>query len=102
NIGVNLDPANLILYGKGNPVDALDILGEYVKCVHVKDGLYPADPMQLGKEVRIGSGQVNFPAFLLKLKEKKYSGPFIVEREITGTQQISDIMYAVEYLKSVN
>ncbi|MFA6716541.1 MAG: TIM barrel protein [Victivallaceae bacterium] len=101
NTGVNLDPTNLIMYGKGNPVDALDILGEYVKCVHVKDGLYPADPMQLGREVRIGSGQVDFPALILKLKEKKYAGPFIIEREISGETQRKDIQCALKYLEEL-
>jgi sugar phosphate isomerase/epimerase len=51
NLGINLDPANLILYGKGNPIDALDVLGPYIKNVHVKDGFYPTDGSRLGREV---------------------------------------------------
>ena len=51
NLGVNLDTANLILYGKGNPVDAMDVIGKYVRGVHAKDGLFPTDPRNLGKEV---------------------------------------------------
>ncbi len=51
NLGVGLDVANLILYGKANPVDAVDIIGPHVKSVHAKDGLWPTDPMKLGEEV---------------------------------------------------
>ena len=60
-LGVGLDTANLILYGKANPVDALEMLGPHVKSVHAKDGMWPTDPMQLGKEVRIGKGQGGLP-----------------------------------------
>ena len=67
NLGVNLDPANLILYGKANPCDALDVFGDYVRSVHAKDGFYPTDPMKLGREVRVGEGKVDFPRFVPKL-----------------------------------
>ena len=63
NVGVNFDAANLILYGKANPVDALDILGPLVEGVHAKDGLYPTGPRELGREVPIGQGKVNFRRF---------------------------------------
>jgi sugar phosphate isomerase/epimerase len=56
HVGVNLDPANLILYGKANPVDALDIIGKYVMGVHAKDGLYPISGTSLGIEVPLGEG----------------------------------------------
>lgn len=68
NLGINLDPANLILYGKANPVDALDVFGEYVRGVHGKDGLYPTNGKTLGKEVKIGDGKVNYPEFIKKIK----------------------------------
>ena len=64
NLFINLDPANLILYGKGNPVDALDVFGKYVRGVHAKDGLYPTNGYELGEEVKVGEGKVNFPKFL--------------------------------------
>ena len=64
NMGINLDPANLIMYGKGNPVDALSVFGKYVRNIHVKDGICPVDPMKLGKEVKVGDGQVRYPEFL--------------------------------------
>ena len=75
NLGINLDPANLILYGKGNPVDALDVFGKYVRDMHGKDGFYPTDGKNLGEEVPVGEGKVNFPALIAKLKELGYDGP---------------------------
>lgn len=101
NLGINLDPANLILYGKANPVDALEVFGEYVRNVHGKDGMYPTDGNKLGKETPIGEGKVNYPAFIAKLKEIGYNGPIIIEREISGEQQIADIKKAKEYLETL-
>ncbi|HOX08086.1 MAG TPA: sugar phosphate isomerase/epimerase family protein [Planctomycetota bacterium] len=101
NLGVNLDPANLILYGKGSPVDALDVLGPYVRNVHAKDGLYPTDPMKLGTEVRVGQGRVRFPEFVRRLGEIGFKGEFIIEREISGEEQRRDIAGTVEYLRGL-
>lgn len=101
NLGINLDPANLILYGKANPVDALDIFGEYVMNIHAKDGMYPTDGKNLGKEVPIGEGKVNFPAFIAKLKEIGYDSYLTIEREISGDQQIADIKNAKVYLEEL-
>jgi len=98
NLGVNLDPANLLLYGKGNPVDALDILGPYVKGVHAKDGEYPTDPNKLGRETPLGEGKVNFPVLIPKLRSFGYSNPITIEREISGERQIQDIKRAIEIL----
>jgi len=99
NLGVNFDPANLLMYGKANPVDALDILGPYVKGVHAKDGEYPTDPMNLGVEKPLGQGRVNFPLFVSKLKSFGYEGVLTIEREISGEQQIKDIRMAIEVLE---
>ena len=101
NVGVNFDAANLILYGKANPVDALDILGPYVLGVHAKDGLYPTDPAKLGEEVPIGEGKVNFPRFVERLKEVKYRGPITIEREISGPRQDEDIRASKTYLEKL-
>lgn len=98
NVGINLDPANLILYGKGNPVDALDVFGKYVRNVHGKDGFYPTDGRHLGKEAAMGQGKVNFPALIARLKEIGYDGPITIEREISGDQQLADIKMACEML----
>jgi L-ribulose-5-phosphate 3-epimerase len=91
NLGVGLDTANLILYGKANPVDAVDILGPHVKSVHAKDGTWPTDPMQLGREVLIGAGRVDFLQVFRKLHQFGYSGAITIEREISGPQQIEDV-----------
>ncbi len=101
NLGINLDPANLICYGKANPVDALDVFGEYVRNIHGKDCLYPTNGYDLGKEVRLGDGKVNYPAFIKKLKEIGYDGPITIEREISGDEQTQDIIYAKELLEKL-
>lgn len=99
NIGVNLDTGNLILYGKANPVDALDMIGKYVYDLHLKDGLYPTDGRNLGREVRFGDGKANFKEFLPKLKALGYEGSLTIEREISGEKQIADIIYARDLIK---
>src|SRR2546429_7291828 len=68
NQGVNFDLANLILYGKANPVDAIELLGPYVQGIHAKDGLFPTNSKELGKEVPIGKGKVDFPRIIERLK----------------------------------
>ncbi len=91
NLGINLDPANLILYGKANPVDALEVFGQYVRGVHAKDGKYPTDGTHLGKEVPVGEGKVNFPAFVKGLHDCGFDGTLTIEREIHGEEQARDI-----------
>lgn len=99
NLGVNLDPANLILYGRANPIDALDVFGKYVKGIHAKDGVYPTEPMHLGHEVKVGQGKVRFPEFVKRLGEIGYKGAYIIEREISGEQQRKDIAETIGYLE---
>jgi sugar phosphate isomerase/epimerase len=101
NLGINLDPANLILYGKGNPVDALDVFGKYVRGVHAKDGLYPTNGLNLGRETPLGQGAVNFPLLVEKLKAQGYSGSLTIEREISGEQQMRDILQAKALLEKL-
>jgi L-ribulose-5-phosphate 3-epimerase len=101
NLGVNFDAANLILYGKANPVDAVEILGPYIQGVHAKDGLYPTDPRNLGREVPIGQGKVNFPVLIGKLKAIGYRNPLTIEREIRGEKQTADILAAKAYLEKL-
>jgi L-ribulose-5-phosphate 3-epimerase len=98
---VNLDTANLILYGKGNPVDALDVVGKLVRGMHAKDGLFPTDPKKLGEEVPIGQGKVNFPRLFKRLKELNYRGPVTIEREISGPQQLEDVRQEKVYLEKL-
>lgn len=101
NLGINLDPANLLLYGKANPVDAIDIYGTYIRSVHVKDGLYPTNSRELGQEMPVGQGMVNFPKLIKKLRSYGYDGPLIIEREISGPQQKVDVLKAKELLLSI-
>ncbi|MHB8501400.1 MAG: sugar phosphate isomerase/epimerase family protein [Candidatus Acidiferrales bacterium] len=101
NQGVNFDLANLILYGKANPVDAIEILGPYVQGIHAKDGLWPTNPKELGEEVAIGKGKVDFARIIGRLKEMKYAGAVTIEREISGPQQMEDVRGAKEYLEKV-
>ncbi len=96
---VNLDTANLILYGSGNPVDALDVIGKLVRGVHAKDGLFPTDPKKLGQEVPIGQGKVDFPVVINRLKQLGYTGAITIEREISGPRQAEDIKKAKAYLE---
>jgi len=98
NLGVNLDPANLILYGKAYPPDAVEILGEYIQCIHAKDGLWPNRGEGLGTEVPLGKGGVNFPLLIQKLREHGFDGPIIFEREITGEEQKKDILEGKRFL----
>ena len=102
NLGVNLDTANLITYGKANPVDALDALGTRVMNIHAKDGLYPTTGTKDGEEVPIGQGKVDFEAVIDRLyNEFHYDGYITIEREITGDQQIEDIRAGRTYLQEI-
>ena len=101
NQGVNFDLANLILYGKANPVDAIELLAPYVQGIHAKDGLFPTNPKELGKEVPIGKGRVDFPRIIARLKEIDYRGAVTIEREISGPQQVEDVRAAKAYLEGL-
>lgn len=101
NLGVGFDTANLILYGKANPVDAVDILGSHVRSVHAKDGKWPTDPNQLGEEVLIGRGLVDFKRVFTKLRDFGYTGAITIERETSGPQQIEDVKSEKLYLQRI-
>ncbi|WP_105617137.1 sugar phosphate isomerase/epimerase family protein [Vallitalea okinawensis] len=101
NLGINLDPANLLLYGKANAVDAVRIFGALIKGVHAKDGDYPTNSRELGEEKPLGEGEVNFPAFIEALKEVGYDGALTIEREIEGDKQIKDIIHAKQLLETL-
>src|SRR5438876_2175754 len=101
NQGVNFDLANLILYGKANPVDAIELLGPYVQGIHAKDGMFPSNPKELGKEVPIGKGKVDFPRIIERLKQLNYRGAVTIEREISGPKQVEDVRDAKIYLEKL-
>jgi len=98
-LGVNFDPANMILYGKGNPIDAVDILMPWVRHVHIKDAIGTKIAGQWGKEVAWGQGQVNSNRFLVKLRESGYCGALAIERE-AGQNRQDDIESAIEKLEA--
>ncbi len=102
NLFVNFDPANMILYGSGEPIEALRKVGKYVRSVHCKDAKWSKRPgEEWGEEVPLGQGDVNIPLFLRTLKEIGYRGPLTIEREITGEQQRRDVAAAVKYLEKL-
>lgn len=100
NIYVNLDTANLIMYGFGNPVDAVCTLNKYIKSMHIKDGVPPTNPNVLGTETPIGKGYVDFKRVFAELEKIGYDGPVIIEREIEGAQQLQDLKDAIQYLNT--
>ena len=100
NLGINLDAANLLMYGKGNPLDALSVFGQYVRNVHVKDGMCPTNGNELGAEVQVGQGKARWPELLKQLKEIGFDGELIIEREIQEDQKRNrDIRETVENLR---
>jgi len=99
NVRVNFDPANMILYGAGDPIEAITILGRHIAHVHVKDAVLSDAPgATWGREVPFGMGQVPPREFLRALKDAGYTGPLCIERE-AGDQRAEDIALAIETLK---
>ena len=101
NIFVNLDTANVIMYGYGNPVDAIYTLAPYIKSVHLKDGVPPTDPYTLGEEVNFGTGFADFPKIFSSLKKNGFTGPFIIEREIKDGKQREEIDKTLTIIKEL-
>lgn len=93
NVGVNLDPANMILYAKGDPVEAVKTLSPWIRHVHLKDANLTKDPGTWGTEVPLGDGQIGLYDFLRALKRNWYRGDFAIERE-SGDTRFRDIELA--------
>jgi len=93
NVGVNFDPANMILYDKGNPIEALRALGPWIRQVHIKDAVRTKSPGTWGDEVVVGTGEVDWPAFFAALREIGFTGDCCIERE-AGIQRVQDIQAA--------
>jgi len=101
NVGINFDPANMILYGVGDPLEAIGILGRHIAHVHIKDARHSANPgSDWGTEVPFGSGEVPPGEFVGALHEANYTGPLVIERE-GGTDRIGDVRFAIETLRQV-
>jgi L-ribulose-5-phosphate 3-epimerase len=97
NVGVNFDPANMILYGKGDPVAALRVLAPWLMQVHIKDAKRAKKPGTWGVEVPAGRGEVYWPAFFETLRELHFVGNLVIERE-AGRQRVADVHAAREML----
>jgi sugar phosphate isomerase/epimerase len=101
NVKVNFDPANMILYGAGDPIEAIQTLGRHIGHVHIKDATLSDKPaVNWGAEVPFGTGQVPHAAFVMALEAVGYNGPLVIERE-AGTQRMADVRTAVETLRRV-
>jgi sugar phosphate isomerase/epimerase len=104
NLFINFDPANMILYGTGEPIEALRKVGRYVRSIHCKDGKWAKNPGQeWGQEVPLGDGDVNMERYLRTLKEIGYEGPLTIEREIPQEpeRQKAEIGHAVRLLTTL-
>ncbi len=97
-IGVNFDPANMILYGKGNPIEAVHTLAPWIRHVHIKDAVASTDSCEWGTEVPWGDGEVGSADFMQVLCEIKYNGDLAIERE-AGDQRRQDIIHAAKQLE---
>jgi sugar phosphate isomerase/epimerase len=100
NLKVNFDPANMLLYDKGDPIRAVEILGPDIRSVHVKDAIRTKVPGTWGEEVPLGRGQVNIRKFVETLKKVGYRGPLCIEREV-GDQEarVADLAHGIRYLR---
>ena len=97
-LGVNLDPANMILYDKDEPIESVKILAPWIKHIHIKDAMRTKKPGTWGLEVPWGTGQVGGVEFLKTLKKINFAGALAIEREV-GDSRIEDIKIAVDALK---
>jgi L-ribulose-5-phosphate 3-epimerase len=100
NVAVNFDPANMLLYNNGDPVEALRIVGQWVKGVHVKDANVTKVPGTWGEEVTVGTGQVNWPGFFTTLAEVRFPGWLCFERE-AGNQRVEDIRAGRQFVEKL-
>jgi sugar phosphate isomerase/epimerase len=104
NLHINFDPANMILYGTGDPIEALEKLGQHVISVHCKDGEWPPRdvPGALGEEKPLGQGSVGIERFVGTLKQIGYKGPLVIEREGQEHEQwLRDLRAAVELMERI-
>lgn len=104
NVKINFDPANMVLYGSGEPVEAFKLLRPHVISVHGKDGNWPPkdQPDSLGSEQLLGEGAVNIPLFMKALKDTGYTGPVCVESGVHGEEQRWTVLKrAINLLKSL-
>ena len=97
SVAVNFDPANMILYGMGDPIAAAQKLAPRIRQAHIKDATSPPAPGQWGAEVAVGTGEVNWEAFIKALDAGGFDGNLVIERE-AGDDRIGDIKQAAAYI----
>jgi sugar phosphate isomerase/epimerase len=100
NLAINFDPANMVLYGTGGPLEAVDVLKDHIAHVHVKDGLSPTEQGKLGTEVPLSEGEVNIHEYIRRLVKHGYQGPLVIERE-AGDDRIGDIKRGKKLLEEI-
>jgi L-ribulose-5-phosphate 3-epimerase len=101
NLKVNFDPANMLLYDKGDPLRAVEILAPDIRSVHVKDANRPKVPGTWGEEVPLGRGQADIRGFVKTLQKVGYRGPLCIEREVgTQEQRFADIAHGIRFLRA--
>lgn len=100
NVGINFDPANMLLYNKGDPIEAVRVLGPWLRQVHIKDALRTKVSGTWGKEVPAGTGEVDWPRFFATLKKLHFSGNLVIERE-AGTQRVADVRTARQMVETL-
>jgi L-ribulose-5-phosphate 3-epimerase len=93
NVGVNFDPANMILYGMGDPLEAIEVLAPWLRQVHIKDAVPAPEPGVWGRETPVGQGRVNWSRFFSLLHQIDFQGDLCIERE-GGAQRVEDILQA--------
>lgn len=98
NTRVNFDTVNLILYGKAQTLEGIEILKDYIINVHAKDGSWPREKNKIGEQFPLGKGEANIKGCVKKLIEVGYKGPLIIEVEV-GEDRIGNILKAKEYLE---
>ncbi len=100
NLKVNFDPANMLLYDKGDPIRAVEILAPDIRSVHVKDAIRTKVPGTWGEEVPLGKGEVDIRRWVQTLKKVGYRGPLCIEREVGDQEQrVADIAHGIRFLR---
>jgi sugar phosphate isomerase/epimerase len=100
NLKVNFDPANMLLYDRGDPLRAVEILGPDIRSVHVKDANRTTVPGTWGEEVPLGQGQVDIRSFVRTLKKVGYRGPLCIEREVGNQEErLRDVAHGIRFLR---
>jgi L-ribulose-5-phosphate 3-epimerase len=102
NVVVNFDPANMLLYGSGDPIEAIGTLSRHIRHVHIKDAVASEKHgIEWGTEVSIGTGEVNFEEMLLALHDINYTGPLVIERE-AGAGGLDELRSAIEFIQRLS